>query len=313
MTLSMRTLSFTLALGLGLGPAGCGNEDDDDTAGDGDADADADADSDADADADADADGDGDGDGDGAAVFWLVSDFVSSVYGRAALADLETIEELGPAEGDAVAVKSGGRFAIVERTLGAVTLLAADLSIEWNFSVADEGGPSPNPHDMAIVSNTKAYVTRFAQGTLAIVDPSTGTLTGTIDLAAHDPDGVPDMDAVTIAGDRALVSLERLDAFQPRGESEVVAIDTAADEVVATVALPLANPSGRFRVHGTSGELLLACVATYGAADGGVVGLGPEEGAPHVIVTEESGWPSCPRHLARQRRCCTPSSMRSRS
>ena len=269
----MTTMMRWLVLSLGLAAlAACGGDDDDDASGDG----------------DADADGDGDGDAD-ARVFVLASDFASSVYGWASLADLADFHELGPAEGDAVVVESNGRYGIIERTLGAVTLLADDLSIERNFSVADEGGPAPNPHDIAIVSDTKAYVVRLGQGTIAIVDPSTGMLTGTIDLSSHDPDGVPDMDAIAVVGNRAFVSLELLDEnFAPRGVGELVAIDTESDAVERTITLPVPNPYGRFRASSNSEELLVPCVGVFGEADGGIVAYGVDADAPRMVVTEQA-------------------------
>lgn len=260
MTTSMRILLLSMLPALAL--TGCGGGDDD-------------------------ADGDADADGD--RVFVLSSDFVSSVYGWAPVDDPGAFGELGPAEGDAVAVRSNGHLAVIERTLGAVTLLTEDLSVQRNFSVADDGGAAPNPHDLAWISDTKVYVVRYGLGTIAIVDPSTGTITGTIDLSAHDPDGVPDMDAVALAGDRAYVSLERLDeTYAPRGESEVVVIDTATDAVTATVTLPVANPYGRFRAHGGTGELLLPCTGAFAVPDAGIVGLGASGDAPHVLVTEQA-------------------------
>jgi hypothetical protein len=222
-------------------------------------------------------------------VFVLASDFASSVYGSAPADDLSAFEELGPAEGDTAASRCGERVAVLERTSGAVTILGEDLAIESNFSVADEGGAAPNPHDLACVSETKAYVTRFAQGTVAIVDLEAGAVTGTIDLSAHDEDGVPDMDAIAVEDGVALVSLERLgEDFAPRdGDGEIATIDVRTDEPGETITLPFANPTGRFRRHGTTGELLVACVGTYGAADGGIVGFRVTTD-PHVVVTEET-------------------------
>lgn len=259
MTASIRVFPFALAFMLGSALAACGGDDDDD-----------------------------DDSGAPEGAFVLASDFTSSTYGWGSAPDFDPFEELGPAEGDSVAVESGGRIVIIERTLGAVTVLANDLSIERNFSVADDGGVAPNPHDFAFVSDTKAYVTRFAQGTLAIVDPSNGTVTGTIDLASHDDDGVPDMDAVVVDGDRAFVSLERLDeTFAPRADSELVVVDTGSDEVSDTLVLPLDNPTGRFR-RDADGRLAIACVGAYGAADGGIVSLGSDGMTPQVLVTEET-------------------------
>lgn len=278
-----RTLVWLAALALNASPvvtAGCGGDDDDDhVSGDGDGDTDADTDADADADGDIDSD---------ARALVLTSDFATSVYGWIALRDLSAFHELGPAEGDATVVKTGSRFFIIERTLGAITLLAEDLSIERNFSVADEGGPAPNPHDIALVSDTKAYVTRYGQGTIAIVDPSTGALTGTIDLSAHDPDGVPDMDSITAVDGLAYVALEILDeTFTPRANGEVVLIDTATDEVSRTITIPAMNPYGRFRV-GATGDLLLPCAGVYGPADGGIVALPPGGDAASILLGEDA-------------------------
>jgi hypothetical protein len=133
-------------------------------------------------------------------------------------------------------------------------------------------------------------VARYTQSTVAVLDPSTCTLSATIDLAAHaDGDGVPEMDAITLVDGRVLVSLELLDNnWMPTGNGKVVLIDSSNDTIETVVELPLPYPFGRFRTHGETGETLLALVGTFGAPDGAIVGLGDDLRSPHVIVTEET-------------------------
>jgi hypothetical protein len=222
-------------------------------------------------------------------TFVVASDFASSVYGWIAETPPASFETLGPIEGDSVAQVSGGRVVVIERTLGSVTVLADDLSIEKNCSVADEGGDPPNPHDVAFADDGTLWVARYAQGTIGLLDTAQCAITGTVDLASlADPDGVPEMEAITREGGSMFVSLELLENYVPTGNGTVAVIDVASHEVDRVIDLPMPYPFGRFRRHGETGELLLALVGTFGANDGAIVGLGAAANEPHEIVTEEA-------------------------
>jgi hypothetical protein len=172
----------------------------------------------------------------------------------------------------------GGDVIIVDRGNVALTFVdAASCTIVHQVPVP---GPRTNPHDVVMLTPHKAYVTRYdlnrvatdptqAGNDIAVVDPTTGTLTSRIDLDAY---------ASSVAGatvlarpDRALlvegqviVSLSEIDqGFTTYGEGKVVVVDPATDTVTAAVALTgLADCEGMTYVDAQK-TLLVACGGPY--------------------------------------------------
>lgn len=144
-------------------------------------------------------------------------------------------------------------------------------------------GNGANPHDIALVSPTKAYVTRYESADLWIVNPQTGAHTGTVSLAAFaDADGLPEMDRLALVGDLLFVAIERIDrpgGYVPSGPGLVAVIDTRTDALVdcdpalpgtQAIALQLANPVTTFQFDAATRRLLVGCAGTYGVLDGGL-------------------------------------------
>lgn len=158
--------------------------------------------------------------------------------------------KLGAVDADSVIRKWGDRFFVLNRFRGSsVVEIDPDSKLEpkWGCSV----GAGSNPHDIAVVSETKAYVSRYDATTLAVVDLSRGPgcknfTTGTIDLAPYaDADGVPEMDQMVIVGDRLFVAIQRLDRnsfFRPAAAGALVVIDVTTDQVIDVVELEIENP-----------------------------------------------------------------------
>ena len=129
-------------------------------------------------------------------------------------------------------------------------LRASDLALVKQYST----GAGSNPHDLAVVSATKAYVARYNEAALLVVHPLTGAQLGTVDLSSFDSGNPPEMESVVVVGNRALVSMERLDGtFTPAGVGVVAVIDTTTDQVididsstggVQGIALARQNPFG---------------------------------------------------------------------
>lgn len=147
-------------------------------------------------------------------------------------------------------------------------------------------GNGANPNDIAVLSPTRAYVTRYERRELWIVNPSTGAKTGEIDLGAFaDADGIPEMDRIAVVGPLAFVSLQRVDrngGFVPTDTALVAVIDTRTDQVVdcdpaapgvQAIHLPRTNPVTDFAFDRTTSRLLLGCAGFYGALDGGIVAI----------------------------------------
>jgi hypothetical protein len=149
-------------------------------------------------------------------------------------------------------------------------------------------GAGSNPHDIAFISPTKAYVTRYELADLLIVNPQTGMAMGSIPLGAFaDADGIPEMDQMIQVGPRLFVSLQRLDrnaGFTPADSSLVVVIDSQSDAVIdanpvqpGTQAIRLAGtqPFTEFMFDRPTSRLLVGCVGFFGALDGGIERIDP--------------------------------------
>lgn len=105
-----------------------------------------------------------------------------------------------------------------------------------------------NPQDVAADADGRLWVARFEQPTVAIIDPD-GSLSGTVDLSPYaDTDGLPEASAIHISGDRAYVTIERLDrcgGWVATGPGLIIEIDVATRKVVNSIELGGANPFGR--------------------------------------------------------------------
>jgi len=141
-------------------------------------------------------------------------------------------------------------------------------------------GNGSNPQDIAFVSATKAYVSRYGSTDLLIVNPSTGVTRGTISLAGFaDADGLPEMASLAIAGPWLFVACQRLTNFAAVNPSVVVVIDTRTDKVsdrellvpgIQGITLLGRDPFTDFVYDAASEELLIGCVGTFGVVDGGI-------------------------------------------
>jgi len=110
----------------------------------------------------------------------------------------------------------------------------------------------PNPHGVDVDAEGNLWIARYGMGSLAVVDPA-GKIAATVDLSDLDPDGLPDMEAVHVDGDRVHVAIERLDfnadgngLVKPRGPGMIVTLDRATRARTGTFLLAGRNPFGRF-------------------------------------------------------------------
>jgi hypothetical protein len=173
----------------------------------------------------------------------------------------------------------GGNVVIVDRTNVALTFVnPASCAISRQIAVP---GAETNPHDVVILADAKAYVTRYGQNLaatdstlagndIAVINPATGAQTKRITLDAYA--SVVTGTTILARPDRALialgnvvVSLNETDAsFGTYGEGQIVLIDPATDQVTENVALTgLYNCEGMSYVDATK-TLLVACGGSYG-------------------------------------------------
>jgi DNA-binding beta-propeller fold protein YncE len=188
---------------------------------------------------------------------------------------------------DAVARCFDGLVFVVNR-FGADNIQILDPTQGFGTVRQFSVGNGADPHDIAVVGKTKAYVTRYGRTDLWIVDPSTGKHTGSIDLSSFaDGDGIPEMDQLRLEGDRLFVSVQRIDQetdWGPVGLSYLVVVDVSADTLidvdsattgVQAITLSGANPFSDVQVDTTSGRLYLACAGDWGVPDSGVELVNP--------------------------------------
>jgi DNA-binding beta-propeller fold protein YncE len=220
-------------------------------------------------------------------AFVLTTDYASGSLSAVDLASRAVARDVASVHSDAVARWYGGLLYVVNR-FGQDNVQVIDPDHGYatirQFSV----GNGSNPQDICFVSPTRAYVTRYELGDLAIVNPATGATLGTLSLAGFaDADGIPEMQRMARVGDRVFVALQRLDrnaGFQPSGTSLVAVIDALADTLLdadpaapgkQAIALALQNPVTDFAFDAATGRLLIGCVGRYGVLDGGIEFLDP--------------------------------------
>jgi len=121
-----------------------------------------------------------------------------------------------------------------------------------------------NPHDIAFISNTKAYITCYDADAIRIYNPSTGMMTGqSIDLSSYTGAGGihPGMDAAVAYNGKAYVGLQKLaQDNSPTENSSILSINGANDTREEEILLKKTNPQG-MSLFGS--KLYIACTAAY--------------------------------------------------
>ena len=174
----------------------------------------------------------------------------------------------------------GGQIVLVDRGNTALTFVNP-TTCAFDHQISVKGGfEKANPHDVVIVSDGKAYVTRYGKNAapgsrieegddVLMVDPRDGTVGGRIDLSTYattDNPAAPDR-AILAAG-KVVVTLNRWNAdFYTYAKGSVVIIDPATDRVVQNLLLgDLKNCEGLDVLPGTK-TVLVACGGSYGSVE----------------------------------------------
>ncbi len=180
----------------------------------------------------------------------------------------------------------GGYLVLIDRAYGALTFVnttpAAGAACVVHGQVDIPGGGALNPHDVVILSEHLAYVTRYdadptatspqqAGNDVIVIDPTNGAFISRISLDgyASTAAGGPVLarpDRALIANGFVVVSLNQVDAaFSPSGygDGAVALIDPTTNLVAASIALPgLYNCEGMDYIA-SSKRLLVACGGGY--------------------------------------------------
>ncbi len=240
-------------------------------------------------------------------AFVTTTDFTTGSYFTIDLTDLTPSGDLpstaGIIESDNSAAYFNGKVYVINRgNFSNITVLdTADLTTAVSqFST----GNGTNPHAMAFVSDTKAYVSLYGADYILIVDPTDqgNEVKGQIDISAFaDADGIPEASPMVIVGDKLFVAVQRLDRdawFAPTDASYLVVIDTATDEIVDVdpstpdvkdpIVLTGTNPQF-MRYDEGLGKIVVSETGGYGAQDGGLETVDPATyEAEGFFVTEEA-------------------------
>ncbi|HZP41139.1 MAG TPA: hypothetical protein VFD84_06470 [Candidatus Binatia bacterium] len=231
----------------------------------------------------------------------VTTDFETGVLATARVAPPHAVVRRPdvPIHADAV-VRVADRVYVVNRFLGD-NIQILDPARGFATVLQCSTGAGSNPHDLLLAGPRKAYVTRYDEKALWVVDPRAKDCTRffrrAIDLSPYgDADGLPEMDQMALVGDRLFVSLERLDRnrrFAPAGRSALVVVDTTTDAVVGTVELSGANAfgdaSGLVREPGTGKLVVAEAGDIFATGDGGLERVDPETlRAEGFFVTEDA-------------------------
>jgi hypothetical protein len=154
-----------------------------------------------------------------------------------------------------------------------------------------------NPHDVVMLSATRAYVTRnnengaattaqddFDEGNdLLIVDPTQLKITGRIDLKPFAPAGVlPGADRALLVDGKVYVSLNAISAdFNTYATGRILIVDPVADQVVSFIDLPGVKNCGAMTYLPADKKLLVACDGAYSD--------GPQQSVTSAIVAVDLG------------------------
>ncbi len=233
-------------------------------------------------------------------AFVSTTDYATGSSSTISLDDYSATINVASIHSDAVARYYKGLIYVVNR-YGADNIQLLDpcdnFSTVRQFSV----GSGSNPKDIAVVGETKAYVTRHNNTDLWIVNPSTGDHTGSIDLSVYaDADGFPEMDQMCVVGSRLFITIQRLDRdyyWLPVGTSYIAVVDATADTLIDTdlitpgkqpITLTGTNPYSDLQLNPYTGKLYVSCVGEWGSQDGGVEVIDPDTYQSGGFILTES-------------------------
>ncbi len=193
--------------------------------------------------------------------------------------------DLASVHSDAVVRVKDGRIYVVNR-LGGDNIQVIDavtFQTIRQFSV----GAGTNPQDIAVISPTRAFVSRYETNDLLEVNPSTGQALGMISLAAFaDADGLCEMHRMHVSGGHLYVQVQRMlrqnwpDPWVPSPPSYLAVVDLATNTLVDVdpgtpgmqgIVLQGTNPSGPMQIEPETGYLLVPESGQFGIIDNGGV------------------------------------------
>ncbi len=139
---------------------------------------------------------------------------------------------------DAVIREGNGYTYILERT-GHDNIIRLDREgiLEYQEKIED----GFNPHDVVIFSETVGYICGNSSADIKIFNPTTGLVTGSIDISAYivenkeTPNTSPNATAMSIYNNKLYVALQRRDGWTSGEPSAVLVIDIATDSIEQSI------------------------------------------------------------------------------
>jgi hypothetical protein len=183
----------------------------------------------------------------------------------------------------------GHELLIVNRADGNNVTILDDQSLAFVDQLAT--GAGSNPQDVAVVGD-KLYIPTYGSAGVTVLTRGS-TATSVIDLSADDPDGKPNCESIYRIGQDLYVVCQLLDDTQPflppRGPGKVYVIDTATDQMRASLTLGHINPFSLLEQVPAgaphAGELVVGTVS-FADGSGCVERIVPDAtpGAPGCLV-----------------------------
>ncbi|GBU20310.1 hypothetical protein R80B4_00186 [Fibrobacteres bacterium R8-0-B4] len=123
---------------------------------------------------------------------------------------------------------------------------AKKAAVEYQESL----GEGLNIQDIAVVSETKAYISCNDNSDLIVFNPKTGKKVSTVDLSRFNTyagtdsaEASPYASSLAVYGNYLYVACQRLKLFNPADTSLIAVIDTRNNEIVKSIKLNKKNPA----------------------------------------------------------------------
>ncbi|HSA22944.1 MAG TPA: hypothetical protein P5076_15920, partial [Myxococcota bacterium] len=223
-------------------------------------------------------------------VLVVTSDYQTGSYATVGRRDRRAVRDIRAIHPDAACrtdPASGAPYLISR--LGADAVERLDPLAGWEVALEFSTGAGTNPQDLAVASPGRAYLPLYARPEVLVVDPRDGARLDGVDLTPWaDGDGSPEAASALVVDGRVFVTLQRLEDFQPGPPSLLLVLDAASGARVAEVQLSAANPFARLRHCPAAGRLVVAEAGTFGALDGGLELIDPEDPRPAGLAIGEA-------------------------
>lgn len=169
----------------------------------------------------------------------------------------------------------------------------------YTYSTNDAGRLYSNPYDIIFVNESKAYVIRYGDTKVWVINPSATNQSAfkinDIDLSAYaDADGIPEMSAGVIVEGKLYITLQKLaEDWAPSNTSSVIVINTSTDKVEREIPLQTTNagaivyhPDAGLFVQSDGDKLCFACLPKK--KSGGIEKVNINNNTTEVIAWDNS-------------------------